>query len=94
MPFLGETRYICDRKIPSRGIFICIDHNIGAGHGMGHSTPSGSSVFVDFLRISPPPSLLECKLMNPGCTLKIENSIGVIDFVDVQSSENPTPYDA
>jgi hypothetical protein len=58
---------------------------------MGHSTPTGSSVFVDLLRISSPPSLLECKHMNPGC---IENSIGVNDLVDVQSSENPTPYDA
>jgi len=61
---------------------------------LGHSTPTGSSVFVDLLRISPPPSLLECKHMNPGCTLNIENSIGVNDLVDVQSRENPTPYDA
>jgi hypothetical protein len=32
--------------------------------------------------------------MNPGYTLNIENSIGVNDLFDVQSSENPTPYDA
>jgi len=61
---------------------------------MGHSTPTGCLVFVDLLRISPPPSLLECKHMNPGCTLNVENSIGVSDLVDVQSSENLTPYDA
>jgi hypothetical protein len=61
---------------------------------MGHSTPTGSSVFVDLLRISPPPSLLGCKHMSSGCTLNIENSIGVNDLVDVQSRENPTPYDA
>jgi hypothetical protein len=87
---------MCDRKIPSKGnIYVYWSFsNIGAGHGMGHSTPTGSKVFVDVLRISPPPSLLQCKHMNPGCTLKIENSIGVIDLVDVQSSETPTPSDA